>query len=166
MSSSVDIPARLSPFRVFVCSIFSFPDMTSFRSSFPCPTQSNLIHTSETASLLFPVVFYLFGESTFQWHMSGMAVPWFYRILFAYLAFLCVPKLFPYPQKFLKPEAVRNILFSAVRYRKRPAKFQSWSGFSQPLKANVDKDPSDRPWTSSRSLPFHSLGYRKCRWTE
>jgi hypothetical protein len=43
-----------------------------------------VLHTVETASLLLAVVIHLF---TVHCHTSGMAVPWFYMILIAYLSF-------------------------------------------------------------------------------
>jgi hypothetical protein len=49
ITSSVDVPANLSSFGVFVCPTSPFPVMTLFRLSSSCHIEHNLLHTTETA---------------------------------------------------------------------------------------------------------------------
>jgi hypothetical protein len=54
--SYVDVPANFLSFGVFVCPASSFPVVTLFSPSFPCPIQYNVLHATGTASLLLPIV--------------------------------------------------------------------------------------------------------------
>jgi hypothetical protein len=110
MASSVDVPANLSFFHVFFCLSSLFPVVTIVRRSVPCSIHHNLLHTVETACLLLTIFLLLFfWESLFDCHTPGMAGPWFYRILTAYISLFCLTLIKEYGMRVSENEVVRKI---------------------------------------------------------